>query len=387
MSVMELHRQLEELSTLGYIWPEAASVCQVCGEVNPALLRAWRSCVRSAYSPALLKAGWALAGRTLRISDMAYLQEQIGPLTARLAEAPRLAALFMPFVKVGVPVPDDLGVLRDSLIRRGLTAAGWRWLCHQPRTAVRKWLALGWTPELLEWLNLCSVALPGKVLHSGWLEAGRPYALSRAAQLVVGWEPEAKAQAQLQLSRYLRLLPAVPDPELLMVHEGIAAELCVKFQGLDLTLLQPKQTWSGLGAKVRRQQRARREHARAQAQAREAATHSLFEGATWTPRLSVEEFNGVQIRELVSRAALVQEGLEMTHCVGNEGYYTQGCIAGLWSIFSLRYPPLGLSATLQVVRYDRGTGWRIGQLSGPGNALPPQLFWETAQHIKQLLGA
>lgn len=379
MENFALNRYLEERVSQGYAWPEPNCSALNNNPEYAELNRTWRLLLRKTYGPKALRIGYAIFNRALRLEHLGYIQTHAEALAHRLAEAPHLAALLTPFVRVEAPVPSDYAVIRTPMLSRGLTPAGWRWLCHQSRESVGLLLAFGWTEELVTWLNLLARALPGTRIHPGWLEAGRPYGLGRVLQLMTGWSLGSKVPALAQLERYLRLMPSRPDAELIVQHEMMSAELYVRLRNADFTFLAPNQGWKGLTEKVRREHEFRRQKAKA-----EAETRLSGKSLEWSPVLGEQYVQGIKALELHTEISLVSEGIEMAHCVG-DGYYTLQCMAGTSAIFRLSHPELGTTATLQMSREDASAPWRIAQLAGPGNARPMRIFWEAAHAIRNLM--
>ena len=362
----------------GYAWPDRTTLLSLLDGPSPPR-RQWHQLLHRAYGRDALSTGAALFGRDLKLNALPYLQANAHAIVQRIKESPGLAALLQPFVKVGTPVPADFSVIREPALQRGLTPQAWRWLSHQSAATVRKLFAFGWTEEAIFWANLFAEAqAPTRHarLSSDWLEAGRPYGMHRFVPLMAGWRDAARQQGREQLVRYCRLLPCRPRPEDVMQHEGIGVELFLALQSQGFDLLKQGQTWRGLWRKVEANRALRVVEAQTL-----AAERSKGKFRVWTPLLGGIVLRKIDVKELASEHLLIQEGVEMRHCVGG-GHYAEECSRGECVVFSLTHSVSGAKATLQLVRNPNKPEWRIGQLAGAGNARPSAIFWEVAKDLR-----
>lgn len=361
----------------GYVWPDRLSLEALLDGPALAHRKSWRNLLRQVYGVEALTLGYVVFGRQLKLRHLELLSSNLAQTRARVHESASLAPLLAPFILVGRGLAENYGTLRDGLLRRGLTPAGWRWLSHQSAATVRQLFRFGASDEAIFWTNVLCKALPQRTLSSDWIESGRPWQTGRFLPLLSGWQEDSRTKAVQQLERYFRALPGKADPQVRIEHELVLGELYRGFQHGEFDLIQPKQTWPNLLRKLRELQHRREEAALA------AQTVAPTTNVSWEPLLEPQVFNGVTVVELCSQSALLREGLSMAHCVGN-GSYAVSCKAGSSAIFCLTHESTGSRATLELTRASRSTAWRLSQLSGVGNSRPSALFWSVATTVRDL---
>lgn len=378
---MTLEHLVKTLASSGLAWPDGPTVSVLLGRPwTRQERRAWCSLLERTYGRTTLAVGWAIFGQEATLDALAKLQPYAADWRVRITESPSLAPVFGPFVKLGLPPPDNMHGLMVDLKVKGLSTAGWKWLCRQSRSVVRKLTAFGWTAEALFWVNLLAKAQPNG-LSSRWLEAGRPYALGGHYAALQWSHAEAQVDATLQLERFLRQVPAQADEKSLWDYELVSAGLLLSRQSERWTIRFERNTsWAKVLEQLRRQQDERLKLAA-------NTTSSDEEVLTWQPRIGSMTLCGVQVRELTDSLSLVREGLVQDHCVGN-GLYAQGCVRGEHIIAALEEPTSGLRATLQLRAPDVPSApWLVGQLAGLGNGRVPQFFWKATRALQEQLAA
>lgn len=368
---MNLTTVIETLGGLDQVWPDAPSVRARLGRnwsVSERL--AWRELVHKCYGRQALRAGQAIFGRDLRLTELGQLSSFAADYLRRVQESPSLAPALASFVKVGAAAPADYKCIREDALKLGLEPGAWRWLSHQAGSVTRKLLFFGWTQEAIFWTNLLSKALGPRRLCEGWLEAGRVYGLG---PLYSAWAMQPQKDAALALERLLRLLPLTPSPERLAQLETLGSAM---LRGLTPAR---NSSWEGLLERVRRQEQARLRQAERELSTKLEQTVQH----RWPACFGRYETQGVIFDELTSNRDLVREGVQMSHCVG-EGAYLEGCLSGKHLV--ARVSSAQARATVQL-RRTAGNRWMIAQLAGVRNARVPQHLWQAAQALQAHLAS
>lgn len=371
---MEIEKQISALAELAWVWPDRVGVANAlhCAQQAGPARRAWREVVRAVFPRQALSVGLQLCGRQLTVAQLQYLQQDLPRWEERAAEAAGLAPLLSQRLSFGLPPPADLKGLREQMVQRGLSPAAWRWLRQQPARLTERLFAFGATPESVWWANVLCAARRGLAgIPLAWVENGR---LRHGAALFRFYQanPEHRAWIQTGVERLARILPE-PSAQHLLEWETLAHHVTRKLGASQgEAWIARNVSWASLRRQAHEEQQERIRAAQAQAPVLTAAN------ASWPAMAGELELQGVRLKELTCEQELIQEGVLMSHCVGN-GTYVHDCVAGAQAIFRLQEPFLGGMATLQVRRDENR--WRIGQLAGPGNTPVPQLFWKAAQAL------
>lgn len=371
---MGTENQISALAELGWVWPDRVGVAHAvgCAHQAGAARRAWRQVVSAVFSNQALKLGWMLCGKQLTVAQLQSLQQDLHQWAARIEEAQGLAPLLAQRLSFELPPPPDLKGLREQMLERGLNPVTWRWLRQQNARVTERLFAFGVSPESVWWANvLCAARRTGEPLALPWLENGRlryGAALYRFYQANPGHQP----WIQTGVERLVRVLPE-PTAQHLLEWEMLVHHISRKLGTVQgEAWIARNVTWRSIHRQAVAEELERRNAALSKLPA-PAETD-----ATWPALTGEVQLQGVQLKELTCERELVEEGVLMSHCVGN-GTYVHDCLKGTQAIFRLQEPVLGSLATLQVRRDDHR--WRIGQLSGPGNTPVPQLFWQAAQAL------
>ena len=88
----------------------------------------------------------------------------------------------------------------------------------------------------------------------------------------------------------------------------------------------------------------------------------------WRSLIETMRINNIEVVPLTDTLALVQEGVQMEHCVGG---YSGQCFMGQSRIFSLHEQVTGLRATLELILNYSNNRWEVKQLRAAKNSPAP----------------
>ena len=300
----------------------------------------WRNILDAEVASLTLKLFGARA--TLRhynlvVSQVAVLRQlnQETPNLMRLLGSLRDASR-IPQLENGIPL-NAIQLMREYYLDRGFTPAAWAFMTRQGSSVVPSLAALG-APVV----NRLAELQCGKLPHGRWLHT---------------------------LSNRIYMVRVAELGKLLVLFAQAYAKRKVKAQDLNDNLLflldyfyQTKakigsqSTFQGL---VRKQAEWHRKLAHEEGQRQLANLKELY---TWQPLVQSVELGNLRATSLNSSLELIEEGSQMSHCVG--GYFRQ-CYDNRARIYSLTVADQRV-ATLEVsVRNKR---WEQGQLHGLCNS-------------------
>lgn len=225
-------------------------------------------------------------------------------------------------------------VAKAVLKSRGLTDAGWKWLCKQK-------------PSFFIEVNL-SDATCRVISELAMRQVGILPRIKRLEEAI--FEAERNKQVPL-LAIFLKAIVAKEIPATSYMRWQLVFDYV--FRSADRPSME-KTTWASLW---RKQERWHRDIFQAQM----AARANGFEYQEWNPLVGHIEEGKYSAHELINTTELIEEGTVMQHCVGG---YGPSCVRGHSYIFSIRKDGVRLS-TLELSLYQ-GT-LRIRQNYGVRN--------------------
>lgn len=204
---------------------------------------------------------------------------------------------------------------------RGLTDAGWKWLCKQK-------------PSFFIEVNLSAEAC-GVISELAMRQVGILPRIKRLGEAII--EAERNNLVPL-LAIFLKAIVAKEIPATSYVRWQLVFDYV--FRSADRPSME-KTTWASLW---RKQERWHRDIFQAQM----AAQAKGFEYQEWNPLVGHIEEGKYSAHELINTKELIDEGTEMRHCVGG---YSGSCVRGHSVIFSIRKDGIRLS-TLELYMYQ-----------------------------------
>jgi hypothetical protein len=303
---------------------------------------------------------WSVAaplhrGEPRRFLDLAKDERHWRLLAALHSIDPALAALgfatgkFLASAKTERPVR----ALRQALSKLGVSRVVWRDLVQYRLPDARQLFESSGSESVISHLRLAS-------LHGEPLPFDGP---------VADWAAQFRLSTicgptwHLTVARW-ELSPALAVRVLREGLRRLAAGSFTTFVDEELPVVAAWRTHLGKGAA-----RANWSTLLTRARAAEAAEERALtaQGQRWETGMTTREFAGVQITTLPDGVALWREGLQMHHCVGD---YAERCLSGMNRVFHLDTGDGSRGWTL-ALRADGEGGWKLDDLRGLRNALPP----------------
>lgn len=345
---------------------------------NAEVLKAWQQHLEQRFGHELLSLTLQVFGVEARLSDLLAVVQQQTALRQRGVEAPQLVALCQLSVRAGRCI-QDYGQMRTWLLERGLTPAGWRYLTQGPAEWVQQ-LAPGMMQRVtLGWLNLAARAqLP--VVPALWFEqriVGTAHLDPRFLDAGFLASPVARDMvAWLRaISRKVATTPKAQQLSVLQQVEIQAMELYPDWLA-GRRVIPDNATFASIHRQLEYRLRLKREELETLARENNQSVAELGWDALVAPMATSA---GITVTPLATAGELIEEGLRMRHCVGDDAYI-RSCLQGHSRIFHLED---GLArATFEAVLTQ---DWQKGQLKGPGNSAAPQRFHQAVAEILERL--